>query len=118
MLAIIQERLKKINSQISNEILVSLCVTTIFFILFTFYIIYFKNGDNKALEHKEQKEQLAIIKQQKGDTDTQIFASRNGKTYTFSWCSGANKIKEENKIFFKSEKDAISTGRALSKLCK
>ena len=63
-------------------------------------------------------EQLATSKQQKENTDTQIFASINGKTYTFSWCSGADKIKESNKIFFKSEEDAIATGRILSKLCK
>ena len=47
-----------------------------------------------------------------------IFASKNGKTYTFSWCQGANKIKEENKVFFSSEEEAVKSGRRLSKLCK
>ena len=118
MLAIIQERLKKINSQISTELLVSLCTTTTIFIFFIFYIVYFKENDNKTLIYNEKTEQLATSKQQKENTDTQIFASVNGKTYTFSWCSGSDKIKESNKIFFKSEEEAVATGRTLSKLCK
>ena len=118
MLAIIQERLKKINSQILTELLVSLGLTTVLFLSFTFYIIYLNQTNSKALIYKETFEQLAISKQQIVNTDTQIFASVNGKTYTFSWCSGADKIKEENKIFFKSEEEAVATGRTLSKLCK
>lgn len=47
-----------------------------------------------------------------------IFASVSGKTYTYSWCQGASRIKEENKIFFKNEDEAKRTGRTLSKLCK
>ncbi len=47
-----------------------------------------------------------------------IFASVSGKTYTYSWCQGASRIKEENKIFFQSEDEAKRTGRTLSKLCK
>ena len=115
MLAIIQERLKKINSGTENEILISLCVTTTLFVFFIFYIVSFKQNNNIALEYKEQ---TMISRNQTKDVNSQIFASMNGKTYTFSWCSGANKIKEMNKVFFKSESDAIATGRTLSKLCK
>ena len=118
MLAIIQERLKKINSQILTELLISVYFTTVLFIFFTFYIVYFNETNSKPLIYKEKVEQMTISKQQQGNPNTKIFASVNGKTYTFSWCSGADKIKEINKIFFKSEEEAITTGRTLSKLCK
>lgn len=46
------------------------------------------------------------------------FASKQGKTYTFSWCQGAERIREKNKIFFDNEEAAQQSGRRLSKLCE
>ncbi len=45
-------------------------------------------------------------------------ASRNGKSYYFLWCSGAGRIKKENLISFKSEKEAQKAGYKLSKTCR
>ena len=37
-------------------------------------------------------------------------ASKNGTKYYWPWCSWAERIKEENKIWFNSEKDAQTAG--------
>ena len=37
-------------------------------------------------------------------------ASRNGTKYYWPWCSWADRIKEENKVWFNSEKDAQTAG--------
>ncbi len=72
-----------------------------------------------------QKEPLRIEKPQNTDpiqssqtnsaiiTATQkgkYIASKSGKTYYFPWCSGAQKIKEENKIWFQTKEEALSRG--------
>lgn len=37
-------------------------------------------------------------------------ASRNGKVYHLPWCAGAQRIKEENKIWFQTKEEAESRG--------
>lgn len=37
-------------------------------------------------------------------------ASKNGTKYYWPWCSWAGRIKEENKVWFNSEKDAQAAG--------
>ena len=43
-------------------------------------------------------------------TDKKVFASRNGSTYYYAWCSGAKRIKEENKIWFATREAAEKAG--------
>ncbi len=45
-------------------------------------------------------------------------ASRNGTKYYKTTCSGADNIKEENKIYFVSEEEAMSSGYERSSTCK
>ncbi len=47
-----------------------------------------------------------------------VVASRSGTAYHYPWCSGANQIKPENKIWFQSEEAAQAAGYAPSKSCK
>lgn len=51
--------------------------------------------------------------------DFRVVASKKSTSgkYHFLWCPGAKQIKEENKIFFNSEKEAISGGYALAGNC-
>lgn len=42
--------------------------------------------------------------------DKKVLASRNGTTYYYPWCSGAKRIKEENKIWFLTKEDAEKAG--------
>jgi hypothetical protein len=53
-------------------------------------------------------------------TDLRVVASKNStsKLYHFTWCSGAKRIKEENKIWFASAQEAISSGYSLANNCQ
>jgi methylphosphotriester-DNA--protein-cysteine methyltransferase len=45
-------------------------------------------------------------------------ASKTGKAYHLPWCSGARRIKDENKIWFTSKEEAESAGYAPASNCK
>ena len=45
-------------------------------------------------------------------SDIYFVGSKSGSKYHWPWCSFAQKIKEENKIFFKSEEEAKRAGYA------
>ena len=45
-------------------------------------------------------------------------ASKNGKMYYSLGCSGANRIKKENEVWFGSKEDAEKSGYASSTSCK
>lgn len=45
-------------------------------------------------------------------------ASKNGKMFYPSGCSSANRIKEENRVWFSTSEEAISSGYELSSTCK
>lgn len=47
-----------------------------------------------------------------------IVASKNGTKYYFNWCSGINRIKEENRIYFESEEKAREEGYEIASGCK
>lgn len=44
--------------------------------------------------------------------------SKSGKTYHLPWCSGAQRIKEENKVYFKDKADAEQRGYKPAANCK
>jgi hypothetical protein len=39
-----------------------------------------------------------------------VVASKTGKKYYYPWCSGVNRIKEENKVWFNSVEEAKARG--------
>ncbi len=45
-------------------------------------------------------------------------ASKEGTKYHLPWCSGAQRIKEENKIFFATKTDAEAAGYTPAANCK
>jgi len=47
-----------------------------------------------------------------------IVASKNGKKYYFVHCSGANRIKNENKIYFSTIEAAEGAGYTLAANCE
>lgn len=110
----IQENLKLINSKLSLFDCLSAGTTALFVLAFSFYLHARLLGQKKP-----------VLYQQSGTRSTQIlendshpFGSKSGRTYTFSWCSGSAQIKPANKIYFKDEAQAQSSGRTLSKLCQ
>jgi hypothetical protein len=44
-------------------------------------------------------------------------ASRKGRVYYFTWCSGAKNITTENRVYYKSANDARAAGLSPSKAC-
>lgn len=44
-------------------------------------------------------------------------ASVNGTRYYFTWCSGVERISEENKVYFRTRADAEEAGYTKSKTC-
>lgn len=52
--------------------------------------------------------------------DKRVVASKNStsKLYHFTWCSGAKRIKEENKVWFVNETEAVSSGYSLAANCQ
>ena len=49
--------------------------------------------------------------------DTRVVASKNSDKYHYTWCAGAKKIKEENKVWFSSAEEAESKGYTLAGNC-
>lgn len=60
-------------------------------------------------EITEKKDQKVI---------TNIVASKNGKRYYYSNCSGINRIKQENRIYFNNREEAEAKGLTLASGCK
>ncbi|MFA6608692.1 MAG: hypothetical protein WCT07_02175 [Candidatus Paceibacterota bacterium] len=110
----IQEYLKIINSRVAKLDYISLLITTVFLVSFSFYLYFYKNRENIGVSYSSSDSNIMDI----NTSNQNPFASINGKTYTFSWCNGADKIKDFNKISFKTEEDAKNSGRTLSKLCQ
>lgn len=67
---------------------------------------------NSTTTNTLEKENTTSSKEQS------FVASKNGTKYYFIWCSGANKIKEENKIYFSSREEAEKAGYEKSSTCK
>ena len=47
----------------------------------------------------------------------EVVASKSGTKYYYPWCTGVSKIKEENKVWFKSIEDARLTGLTPASNC-
>ena len=47
-----------------------------------------------------------------------LIGSKNGTKYHFPWCSGAQRIKEENKIWFSNKEEAEKAGYSPAANCK
>jgi len=46
-----------------------------------------------------------------------VVASKKGSKYHFPWCVGASQIKEENKVWYENEEEAIRAGLEKAKNC-
>ncbi len=63
------------------------------------------------IETKNQSAAAISSQNPKTESAQNLFvASKNGQVYHFPWCSGAQRIKEENKIFFNSREEAEKAG--------
>lgn len=63
--------------------------------------------------------QTNIVDKSEAQTkEKRYVASKNGKLYYSIGCSGANRIKEENEVWFSSQTDAEKSGYTMSSTCK
>ena len=108
----IQDYGRKINSRLTVLDCLSLTITALVLITFLMYYKQKKNIDYHPLRYIK-----GDATEESNNNQSLPFGSKNGKTYTFNWCSGGKTTKEANKIYFKSEKEAEMLGRHLSKLC-
>ena len=80
------------------------------------------NGDNENSEGESSKksdgelessdeDQKSETKDQEGKVSGKFVASKNSKTYHVPDCGSAKRIKEENKVWFQSKKEAEGSGR-------
>ena len=63
--------------------------------------VYSAVGDKNTAENPAKPQ--AVI-------DRRVVVSKNSDKYHFTWCSGAKRIKEENKIWFETEAAAQAAG--------
>ena len=93
----------------------------------------FASGRLSALE-EERKSELKIVQASPSlESDTKegegvpllipvssgmYVGSRSGTTYHLPWCSGAQRIKEENKLWFATKEEAESKGYKPAANCK
>lgn len=57
----------------------------------------------------ESSEKITINNEQSNQKGI-VIASKTGKKYYYPWCSGTNRIKEDNKIWFNSIEEARARG--------
>lgn len=109
----IQEYLKKINSRLSFYDAVSAAITALFLVFSALYLFWLFYSKQVPVVYRTE-----TAKDNAQQPDSRPFGSRNGATYTYSWCGGSDRIKLENKIFFENATFAERSGRSLSKLCQ
>ena len=71
--------------------------------------------EKKGTEGQAQR----VESQQKATSELgRVVASKNSNKYHFSWCAGAGKISDKNKISFPTEAAALAAGYILASNCK
>ena len=75
-------------------------------------------GKSVKVDSSQQIVDGNIQQIQKIQKEKLYVASKNGKLYYGINCSGASRIKEENKVWFASKVDAEKAGYSISTSCK
>ena len=75
-------------------------------------------GDSTLLETKEPLSEPPQTTLQTEPFMGNFVASKNGTKYYPLGCSGIDRIKEENKIYFENETEAVASGRTKASTCK
>lgn len=91
------------------------------------------NNTTQQISERSQSAQVGadrvpVVENQKveggGDTvssetsEKGYVASKNGTKYHLPWCSGAKRIKEENKVWFATKEEAEAAGYTPAANCK
>lgn len=75
-------------------------------------------GKNNQPAQTISSDQIKVGENSEIVTQKNYVASKNGKNYYPVNCKGANRIKQENMIWFGSEEEAEASGYTFSSTCK
>ena len=117
-------RLPKIIQEVKEKTRLHANDLVIAFVIICVSLISFGLGRLSILENKKTPVKIESAPAAAGQLITQLsdkeypmeinnkmfVASKNGTKYHFPWCSGAQRIKEENKIWFASKEEAEKSG--------
>ncbi|MBI2057763.1 MAG: hypothetical protein HYT63_02145 [Candidatus Yanofskybacteria bacterium] len=70
------------------------------------------------VQSSDQTKNIRTESTNSNKADFRVVASKNSNKYHFSWCAGAGKISDKNKISFPTEAAAIAAGYLLASNCK
>jgi len=115
--------LNKIKDRIRVDyttLLLSVLITVIGLTSFGIGILFEKN---KNINFNQKDDYLVINdipenNTQQTNNNGMYVASKNGKMYYKNDCAAVKRIKDENKIWFRTEDEAIGFGYIKSKTCK
>jgi len=71
-------------------------------------------GSSVLVEDSEREPETIQAVESEGS----YVASKSGEKYHLPWCSGAQRIKEENKVWFKTKTEAEAAGYTPAANCK
>ena len=124
----INDFMNKIKGKIGIDRIALMCFSIIVFVsLGSFGLGRLSVAKMDNVDQLNVKEEGINIPKNEGDTAQTIsitpkeklyVASKNGKLYYPSSCKGANRIKEENRVWFDTREDAEKSGYAWAKSCK
>lgn len=77
------------------------------------------NGTLQTMQiNNPQTMQVATALTSEVPQNATYVASKTGKKYHYPWCAGAQRISEENRIYFKSKEEAEAQGYTPANNCK
>lgn len=109
----IQDYLKKINSRLSSFDMASIAITAFFLLLLSVSLVWRSEATTGEVVYRTPRDD-----RQSEIPSSSPYGSKNGATYTYSWCQGGDRIKPENVVYFGSAEEAEQKGRRISKLCQ
>ncbi|OHA15361.1 MAG: hypothetical protein A3G52_00010 [Candidatus Taylorbacteria bacterium RIFCSPLOWO2_12_FULL_43_20] len=75
-------------------------------------------SDAKTVQTLPKSNEATVIKALNNDKAGLLVGSKTSDKYHYPWCSGALRMKEENKIWFKSAEEARAAGYTPAGNCK
>lgn len=73
---------------------------------------------NNSILNQNTNSNTIVLGAQEKQQEKRYVASKNGKMYYPLGCSGANRIKPENEVWFSTKEEAEKSGFTLSTTCK
>lgn len=129
-----KQKIKSFGVKIGNRMFVWLISILIIMNLILGFFLYFDQKKSYEIEFKtdiellhkienyykkdEKVSDLSVLDQFGMIKNGEIVVSRNGTKFYYLHCSGVNRIKDENKVYYNTEEEALSDGYKLATNCE